>query len=111
LYLASALQRVPVEKRWDTVEALLSHAEDSADHNLPLMVWYAAEPLADVDMGRALTLAAGSKLPRIFPFAVQRVAAIKTPAALTVLAERLARTADTTQQTELVNGLSQIVKK
>ena len=109
LYLASALQRVPVEKRWDAVEGLLAHAEDSADHNLPLMVWYAAEPLAEVDMGRALALASNAKLPRIFPFAVQRIAAIRTPAALTVLAERLAKTADSTQQTELVAGLNQIL--
>ena len=68
---------------------LLAHAEDAADHNLPLMVWYAAEPLAELDMGRALALALESKLPRIFPFTVQRIAAIRTPAALRVLAERL----------------------
>ena len=106
LYLASALQRVPVEKRWDAVEALLAHAEDSTDHNLPLMVWYAAEPLADVDMARMLRMASASKLPRIFPFAVQRVAAIKTPAALRALAERLSTTDDATQQAELIDGLS-----
>ena len=53
LYLASALQRVPAEKRWDVVAGLLAHAEDRADHNLPLMVWYAAEPLAEQDAARA----------------------------------------------------------
>jgi hypothetical protein len=111
LYLASALQRVPVEKRWDSVEALLTRAEDSTDHNLPLMVWYAAEPLAEADMARMLRIASASKLPRVFPFAVQRVAAIKTPAALRVLAERLSSTDDAAQQTELVNGLNQIIKK
>ena len=45
LYIASALQRVPAEKRWDAVTALFSRAEDSNDHNQPLMAWYAAEPL------------------------------------------------------------------
>src|SRR5690606_27921853 len=32
LYLASALQRIPAEKRWDILAGLLSHAEDAEDH-------------------------------------------------------------------------------
>ena len=75
------------------------------------MVWYAAEPLAELDMARALTLALESKLPRLFSFTVQRIASIGTQDALRVLAERLGRTEDPAQQTELVNGISQIVKK
>ncbi len=61
LYLASALQRVPVEQRWDTLTALFAHGEDAGDHNQPLMVWYAAEPVVPLDMPRALGLAAGSR--------------------------------------------------
>ncbi len=53
LYLASAMQRLPLEQRWDTLAALVSHGEDASDHNLPLMYWYAAEPLAAVDAARA----------------------------------------------------------
>lgn len=111
LYLASALQRVPAAERWETLAALLAHEEDDADHNLPLMVWYAAEPLAELDMSRALTLAAAAKLPRVFTFTVQRIAAFKTPDALRLLAEQLARTTNPAQQLDLVNGLSQIVGK
>ncbi len=48
LYLASALGRLPLERRWETLANLVAHAEDVADHNLPLMYWYAAEPLAAV---------------------------------------------------------------
>jgi putative membrane-bound dehydrogenase-like protein len=111
LYLASALQRVPAEKRWDGVTALLAHGEDSSDQNLPLMVWYAAEPLAALDPARALALAADSKLPNIFSFAAQRIAALGTPDALRVLAERLARTDNPTHQQALVEGINTIVKK
>jgi hypothetical protein len=111
LYLASALQRVPVEKRWDVLAGLVGHAEDASDQNLPLMVWYAAEPMAELDMTRALSLAVESKLPRTFPFMVQRIAAMKTPEALRVLAERLARTSDPAQQAELVGALNQVVGK
>ena len=39
LYIASALQRVPAEKRWDAVAGLLSRAEDRSDQNEPLMAW------------------------------------------------------------------------
>jgi putative membrane-bound dehydrogenase-like protein len=110
LYLSSALQRVVPEKRWDVVAALVARAEDAGDHNLPLMVWYAAEPLAEIDMPRALTLAADAKLPRLFSFMVQRIAAIGTQEALRVLSERLARTKDKSRQTDLVDGITKIVK-
>ena len=111
LSLASALQRMPVERRWDIVAALSSHAEDASDQNLPLMIWWGAEPLAGVDMERALTLAMASKLPKMFSFTVQRIAAVATQDALRVLADRLARTSDPAAQAELVNGLTQIVNR
>src|SRR5262249_24493873 len=43
LYLASALQRLPLERRWALAKNLVAHAEDQGDHNLPLMNWYAVE--------------------------------------------------------------------
>jgi hypothetical protein len=42
LYVASAAQRIAVSKRLPILEGLFAHAEDVADHNLPLMYWYAA---------------------------------------------------------------------
>ena len=111
LYLASALQRVPAAKRWDVMAGLVAHGEDAADQNQPLMVWYAAEPLAELDMARALTLSVESKLPNLFSFTVQRIASIRTQEALRVLTERLGRTENPAQQTELVDGINQIVKK
>jgi hypothetical protein len=111
LYLASALQRVPAETRWDVLAGLLGRDEDAGDHNQPLMAWYAAEPLAEIDMARALTLASDSKLPHMFSFMVQRIAAIQTQDALRVLSERLARTDDKVRQGELLEGISRIVRK
>ncbi len=109
LYLASALQRIPAEKRWDAVAGLMAHSEDAQDRNLPMMVWYAAEPVVELDMWRALGLAAESKLPRLFEFTVRRIAAIGTQDALRVLTDRLGRTDDPTRQKELANGIVQIV--
>jgi putative membrane-bound dehydrogenase-like protein len=109
LYLASALQRIPVEKRLDILTGLLSHSEDAGDQNLPLMLWYAAEPVVETDMSRALTLASDSQFSRLFPFTVQRIGATGTPDALRLLAERLARTPDRNQQKELASAITQIV--
>jgi putative membrane-bound dehydrogenase-like protein len=109
LYLASALQRIPVAKRWDIAAGLLSHDEDATDQNIPLMAWYGIEPLADLDMARALGLALDSKLPRTSLFMVQRIASARTPEALRVLAERLVRTANPARQAELIKGLNDVI--
>jgi hypothetical protein len=102
---------VPAAQRWETVEGLLGHEDDAADQNLPLMVWYAAEPAVDLDMARALARAAESKLPRLFSFTVQRIAAIGTGDALRVLTDRLSRTGDRARQKELATALVQIVDR
>lgn len=44
LYLAAALQRVPVAERGPMVRALLGFDVPSTDHNFPLMLWYGMEP-------------------------------------------------------------------
>ncbi|WP_153557446.1 PVC-type heme-binding CxxCH protein [Roseimaritima sediminicola] len=74
LSVASALQRLPAEQRWAVVEVLLSHGEDADDHNLPLLVWYAAEPLVTLDAQRAMRLARASHIPRVTRFLIRRAA-------------------------------------
>ncbi len=73
LYLASACQRLPAAQRWTLLERLLNHPEDEHDPNLPMMIWYAAEPLVKQDSGRALALAGKSKFPFIREFMARRV--------------------------------------
>lgn len=75
LYLASAVQRLPIDQRWDIVANLAAHSEDAADHNLPLMVYYAAEPLAVANPARALKMVEATKLPDLRVFVVRRIAA------------------------------------
>ena len=65
LYVASALQRMPLEDRWAIAEGLVSHAEDAKDHNLPKLIWYGIEPLVPADKVRAIKLAAKTKLPLV----------------------------------------------
>lgn len=74
LALASGLQRLPLEQRWELASALLAHSEDADDHNLPLMYWYGIEPLVAADPERALYLAAESRIPKVTRFIVRRAA-------------------------------------
>jgi len=73
LYLASAVQRLPVESRFSIVEGLVSHAEDATDHNLPLMYWYAMEPVVGSDSGAGLTLLSESKIPILRQYITRRL--------------------------------------
>jgi putative heme-binding domain-containing protein len=74
LYLASALQRLPVKDRWSIADGLLSRAADAKDANLPLMYWYGVEPLVAADPERALKLAAGAKVPLVRRYIARRAA-------------------------------------
>ena len=111
LYLASGLQRVPPAERWDVLAGLLASDEDASDQNLPLMVWYAAEPVVELDMPRALDLAAWTTLPQFFAFTAQRIGAVGTQSALRALTDRLGRTESPAQQKELAKAITQIVGK
>ncbi|MEQ9377206.1 MAG: PmoA family protein [Imperialibacter sp.] len=72
LYLASALQRIQPEQKWAIAEALMSHAEDVEDHNLPKMIWFGTEPLVAENPDRALQLAAKSKIPMLAEYIARR---------------------------------------
>jgi len=77
LYLASAAIRMDTNQRWAIVEELIKHEEDKSDQNLPLMYWYAIEPLVAADKTRALKLAAVSKVPVVREYIARRVATVK----------------------------------
>lgn len=75
LALASALQRLPLADRRPIAEALLSHAADAGDQNLPLMLWYAIEPLIPADRALASRWVAQCQIPLVRQFIVRRLAA------------------------------------
>jgi putative membrane-bound dehydrogenase-like protein len=110
LYVASAAQRLPAEKRWEIVEALIAHASDAGDPNLPLMYWYAAEPLAAEDAGRALDVAVQAKVPYLLPFMARRVGAIGTPAALEQIVRVLGDSSDANRQAAVLAGVNEALK-
>jgi putative membrane-bound dehydrogenase-like protein len=76
LALASVLQQIAVENRWTYLETLPLKSEDANDHNLPLLWWYAIEPLSESDPDRALAWAitAGEQLPLLREYMLRRAA-------------------------------------
>ena len=96
LEIAAGLQEIPADQRWTVLEALLSHAEDAKDHNLPLMYWYALEPLTDVDPKRALALAlsVGDRFPQIKEFTIRKIGSGKPEESLALLVAGLSEAKD-----------------
>ena len=107
LYLASALQHIAPYDRWDIVAALASHAEDIKDHNLPLMIWYAAEPLAELDPGRALALGlpCGKTIPLVRNFMLRRIGSLGSPSSLALLVSALGNSNDAGEQVAILSSL------
>lgn len=110
LYLAAAAQRIPAEHRWDLVAGLISHAEDAQDHNLPLMAWYAAEPLPALDSGKALRAALDSQLPKFLNFTSRRTAALGTPEALAAIVQVLGEAQAVPQQLAILEGMNEALR-
>ncbi len=85
LYLASAAQRIETSKTWTLIKNLSVRGEDFEDHNLPLMVWYALEPLVALDGQRAIDIAKEAALPDILTYSLQRLAAEDNSEAVNLL--------------------------
>ena len=74
-FVASAAQRVPVDRRWEIVAELGGRKEDAADHNLPLLYWYATEGCVASDPERAVSLLKSCRIPKLRQFIARRLAA------------------------------------
>ena len=72
---ASLCQRLAIEQRKPIVAALLAHEEDKDDQNLPLMVWYAAEPVVAADPLWAAEALGICKIPKVTEYIARRMAA------------------------------------
>ena len=94
LALASALQKLPLEDRWELAASLMAHAGDSLDNYLPLMVWYGVEPLVAADRGRALSLVLRAEIPLLRRFMVRRALDVDVPPIEEVTRIALASTAE-----------------
>ncbi len=122
LQLASGLQRLPLADRREIALGLVSHAEDSADNNLVLMIWYGIEPLLYVDEslrdsnpGRGatglrnddevLSLALATKIPKLRQFIARHLATGSSPRFFPILRWFEEMGEDVAAQRDVVTGL------
>lgn len=106
LSLASALQRLPLRKRWQLAEPLCQRLEDVTDQNLPLMIWYAVEPLIEEDLPRFVNLAATTKIPRVRINAARRIASsMIADQGLALLAREISAGTPSDVSKELLEGI------
>lgn len=73
LHLASTLQKLPVDLRWQVAEALAARGEFADDRTLPLMIWYGIEPAIPRDSSRALLLVENSCMPQLTELITRRL--------------------------------------
>jgi putative heme-binding domain-containing protein len=111
LYLASGLQRLPILERGPIAMGLLQHAEDAADANLPLMIWYGVETLAAAGPDRTVGLLEHMKIPLVREYFSRRIASLPgkekndpTPG-LHPLIDLLGRVGDAAIQRDVLAGI------
>lgn len=100
LYLTSAMTHIQPAQRWEVLDALIATFTDISDHNLPLLLWYGAEPLAELDPKRALQLMEKSTIPIHSEYMMKRVAAINSENSKKALIEFQNRTGKVLSSTD-----------
>ncbi|MFO0944834.1 MAG: PVC-type heme-binding CxxCH protein [Planctomycetota bacterium] len=111
LYMASALQRLPVAARWSLAEKLCQHSKFADDAQLPLLIWYGIEPAIPQNPARALRLAEATKIPKIRQFIARRLTEDleSSPAFVdTLLAKASSTDGDATR--DILVGMSEALK-
>lgn len=73
-YLASKLQTLPLDQRWEIVRGLISHNSSQWDRNIPFLTWYGTAPLVEAEPEKALTLVNQTAWPMLKDFITKRAA-------------------------------------
>jgi putative membrane-bound dehydrogenase-like protein len=76
LAVASGLQRLPLDNRWQIAECLVRKNYLRADSNFPLMVWYGIEPLIATDTSKAISLIEKAEIPLVRESIARRIASV-----------------------------------
>ena len=104
LSLASFLQQRPLSQRWSIAANLVAHGEDSDDQNLPLMNWYAIEPLIEEDLARFIKLASQSQISQV-RINIARRAADHSAQGLVGLIQTLQSSNRTAVERDILSGI------
>ncbi len=110
LKVASLAQRFPSVPMSGVLQKMFSKAEDATDHNLPLMYWYALEPLVDERPAQALDLALNGKIPLLVAFTVRKIASDRKPESIELLIDALKFVKGDEQTVAILSGLLEAMK-
>jgi putative membrane-bound dehydrogenase-like protein len=112
LYLASALQRLSLESRWELAAALASHDTFADDRLLPLLIWYGIEPAVTQNPQRAIALAQSSQLGLVRKHIARRLTLEieQNPQAVEALLEWANRKPADPESGEIVIGMSDALR-
>ena len=72
-YLASALQKLPLGRRWTLAGSLAAREDFSSDRVLPTMIWYGIEPAVPVFPAAALACIEDSRMPKVSKYVSRRL--------------------------------------
>lgn len=89
VFLAALSQRVPLDRRASIVEKLVARGEDADDRDIPLMLWYAIEPIAGGDRDEGLRLLSSCRIPQVRRLLARRIVAADVKRGLAALLDRL----------------------
>ena len=108
LTLASLVNALPVAQRAPLAAALLTHAEDDADHNLPLVLWAGVEPLAGTPGVAFEKLIAEARLARVQRFGARRLTEEieSAPARLDAVLAGLAENSSPASRQAVLDGIA-----
>src|SRR5581483_5508113 len=85
--------------------ALAAHGEDAGDANLPLMIWYAAEPLIARKPTFGYDLLGNAKMPLLREYAARRLASLPDAAPLEQLVRCLGHFEEA-RELDLLRGMN-----
>jgi putative membrane-bound dehydrogenase-like protein len=108
LYLASALNRMPLSDRWDIAESLASSDKFADDNMLPLMIWYGIEPAVAREPLQAVRLVERANIKLVRQFTARRLTLEldRQPQAVDALLALAAKTKDEHIRLDILRGLT-----
>jgi putative membrane-bound dehydrogenase-like protein len=112
LHTASAMQRLPLEARFNFATALAAHAEDANDRQQPLMIWYGSEPAVTAHPDKAIALAMSSKISTVRRLITRRLTEEieKTPGPVDDLLAAALKHGNADAREDIVRGMSEALK-
>jgi putative membrane-bound dehydrogenase-like protein len=107
LHLASALQKIPLEKRFPIATNLASHEQDAQDHHLRLMLWYGIEPAVVAHPDEALKFMQQCKWPLLQQYVARRLTyeVEQNPQPVAALYDILLKNSDPNFRREVLTGM------